>query len=385
MDHTPTPPTDPLDQADGDGGAASSAPESAPSPTTTSPQKKSKAKKKGGRTKSTLTLGEFAQQQLERERTCLANGEGKRSTLDTWETHLQVLPASLKTKSLESITSKDCKTYFDELQTKELAPATITVRKGFLGSLLQRAIQEGWIDDNPCADLLQTEPKARGGTGHREITESDTLSPEQFERVFIVAACLAPPLFFVVVAVILLTGVLGGEARALQLGDLQLNHVCGGVRRPRIRVRRIEHQGTLSLAGWEERYVDVSPLLEAILRWWIDTRGITDPAAWLFPGPLPRAGSKRAEQLTDARPNWCVARETLDASWRRIRDRALPGSQLTLSNLRHTFCALSLTLGEDLLYVSLHVGHRSIKYTHRVYNSFLEIARQHPPTPPSAH
>lgn len=385
MDHTTTPPTDPLKPADEAGGANPAAPDATSSPTTTSPKKKSGAKKKGGRTKSTFMLGEFAQQQLERERTCVANGEGKQSTLDNWQTHLKALPAWLNATPLKSITSKHCKTYFDQLQTMELAPSTITVRKVFLGSLLQRALQEAWIDDNPCADLLQTEANARGGTGHREITEADTLSPEQFERVFIVAACLVPPLFFVVVAVILLTGMLGGEARALQLGDLQLNHVCGGVRRPRIRVRWIEHHGTLSLAGWEERYVDVPPLLEGILCWWIDTRGITDPAAWLFPGPLPRTGSKRAEQLTDVRPNWCVAPETLNANWRKIRDRALPGSQLSLTDLRHTFCALSLLLGEDLLYVSLQVGHRAVKYTGRVYRCFVEIARRQPPTPPPAH
>ncbi|HNN43293.1 MAG TPA: site-specific integrase [Nitrospira sp.] len=385
MDNAATPPTDPLEPADGDDascGAAPAAP-NAPSASKASSRKKSRASKKAGQTTPKIDLAQFAQQQLEREETCLAKGEGKRSTVDTWHTHLKVLPDWLKAMPLEAITSKDCKTYFDELQKKELASSTITVRKKFLGTLLQRAHQEGKIDYNPCAELLRTEHKPRGGTGPREITEADILSADQLVRVFVVAACVVPPLFFVVMAVILLTGLLNGEARALQLGDLQLDHICGGVRRPRIWVRRIEHGGTLSLAGWEERYVDVPPLLEAILRWWIDTRGITDPAAWLFPGPLPRAGSKRAEQLTERRPDWCVARETVDANWRRIRDRVLPGSRLTLSDLRHTFCALSLLLGEALLYVSLHVGHRSVKYTRRVYNRFIEIARQHTPTPPS--
>ncbi len=383
MDHTTTPPTDPLDPADGADGAAPSAPDAAPSPTTTSPQKKSRTNKKGGRTKPTLTLGEFARQQLERERAHLAKGEGKHSTVDTWQTSIKVLPGWMTVKPLKAITTDDCDRYFADLQDRQaagdLAASTIRGRKVFLQTLLERAVQENRIYRNVCAEALQQEEKQRG-TAAGEIVEAKTLSHEQFVRVFVVAACVVPPLFFVLVAVILLTGLLGSEARALQLGDLQLDHVCGGIRRPRIRVRRIEHHGTLSLAGWEERYVDVPPPLEALLRWWVDTLAITDPAAWLFPGPLPRKGSKRAEQMTEARPDWCVSRETVDANWRRIRDPALPGSRLTLSDLRHTFCALSLRLGEELLYVSLQVGHRALEHTRRGYRCFLKIPRRRPPT-----
>lgn len=385
MDNTTIPPTDPLEPTNADcspDGAALSAPETTPSLPTTSSQKKSRTKKKGGRTKPTLTLGEFARQQLELERAYLAKGEGKRSTVDTWQTSVTVLPSWLTAKPLKAITPADCDTYFTELQNRptkdKLAESTIKVRKVFLQTLLERAVQANLIVLNVCAEALKNEEKKRG-TAEGEIVEAKTLSHEQFVRVFVVAACVVPPLFFVLVAVILMTGLLGSEARALQLGDLQLDHVCGKKRRPRICVRRIEHHGTLSLAGWEERYVDVPPLLEEILRWWIAARGITDPAAWLFPGPLPRKGSKRAEQLTEARPDWCVARETVNANWRKILEPALPGSRLTLSDLRHTFCALSLRLGEDLLYVSLQMGHRALEHTRRAYRCFLDIDRRHPP------
>lgn len=391
MDDTSTPPTPPLDPAqgaDGMNGADPAAPNAAPGPSAASPEKKSETNKKAEQTPPKPTLIEFAQQQLDLERGCLAKGEGKLSTIETWQTHITVLPAWLAAKPLEDITTDDCDTYFADLQSRQaegkLATSTITVRKKFLGSLLQRARQEGLIDQNVCAEVLGKEGKARGGSGPREITEADTLSPDELVRVITVAACIVPPLFFVLVAVMLLTGLLGGEARALQLGDLQLDHVFAGVRRPRIHVRRIEHHGKLSLSGWEERYVDVPPLLEAILRWWIDTLRITEPTAWLFPGPLPRAGSKRAEQLAEARPDWCVAPETLKANWRKIRNCALPGSRLSLSALRHTFCTLSLQLGEDSLYVSLQVGHRSRRYTRKVYHVFIEVLRRRPPTPPSA-
>lgn len=388
MDNTTIPPTDPLEPTNADSGADPAAPDADPSPTMTSSQKKPEANKEGGQANATPDLGEFAQEQLQLEQTCYANGKGKLVTVQGWATFVKTLPVWLTVKPLKAITIDDCNRYFGELQDRqtkgELAESTIRLRKTFLRTLLQRARQEGLIDRNVCAEALSMKSKPRGGTGPREITESETLSPEQFVRVFIVAACLVPQLFFVLVAVILLTGMLGSEARALQLGDLQLDYVCKGIRRPRICVRRIEHHGTLSLAGWEERYVDVPPLLEEILRGWIATRGITDPSAWLFPGPLPRKGSKRAEQLSEVRPDWCVSRETLDAKWRKIRNRALRGSRLTLSDLRHTFCALCLRLGEDLLYVSLQVGHRALRYTRRVYHCFIEIARRHPPTPPSA-
>lgn len=387
MDNAATPPTDPLKPADGDeasGGAAPAAPNAAPSPSKASSSKKSLATKKTGQATPKIDLGQFARQQLALERAYVAKGEGKLSTVETWQTHIEVLPDWLAAKPLEDITTDDCDTYFADLQsrraTDELATSTITVRKKWLRSLLQRARQEGLIDQNVCAEVLGKNGKARGGTGPREITEADTLSPDELVRVITVAACLVPPLFFVLVAVMLLTGLLGGEARALQLGDLQLDHVFAGVRRPRIHVRRIEHGCDLSLSGWEERYVDVPPLLEAILRWWIDTLRITKPTAWLFPGPLPREGSKRANRLAEGRPDRCVPRESLNANWRKIRNCALPGSRLTLSALRHTFCALSLQLGEDSLYVSLQVGHRSRRYTRKVYHMFIQILRRRQPT-----
>lgn len=328
-----------------------------------------------------LALGQYAAQQLVLERTCCANGEGKLATVEAWGTLVKTLPSWLTAMPLTSIQPHDCERYVAELQTQHqagtLAETTMGVRKRFLRSLLQRARQENLIDSNPCAAILLAEYKSRGrGTGPREVTEEQTLSPDQMVRVLVVAACAVPPIFFVLVAVMLLTGLLGGEARALQLGDLQLDHYCGQVRRPRIRVRHIEHHGTLSPAGWEERYVDVPPVLEAILCWWISTRGITEAQALLFSGPLPRKGSRRAERVQPGRTDWCVPVETVKANWQRIRQLAVPGSQLSLTALRYAFSTVSLLLGEDPLYVSLQVGHRTLRYTEKIFRKFINVPSQ---------
>lgn len=360
----------------------STAPAARPSGRSTSSRRAGRRKSKAARPDAiALALGQYAAQQLVLERTCYANGEGKLATVEAWGTLVKVLPSWLTAMPLSAIKPDDCKRYFAELQAQHqagrLAKTTMGVRKRFLRSLLQRARQANLIDSNPCAALLLAEYKSRGrGAGPREVTEKQTLSPDQMVRVLVVAACAVPPIFFVLVAVILLTGLLGGEARALRLGDLQLDHYCGQIRRPRIRVRHIEHHGTLSPAGWEERYVDVLPVLEAILRWWISTRGITEEEALLFPGPLPREGSRRAERVQPGRTDWCVPVETLTANWDRVRLHAVPGSQLSLTALRYAFSTISLLLGEDPLYVSLQVGHRTVKYTEKIFRNFIKVPSQ---------
>lgn len=347
-------------------------PPEAPAPTATPPR--TKARRRGP---TPLTLGAYAAQQLVLEQRFLAKDAAKSSTVQNWKGHINALPATLTAMPLTAIGKTDCEAYFAALQAGPLADTTKETRQRFLHSLFQRARQEGLIDRNPCTAVLRAQRHPQGrGVGAREVTEAQTLSAEQVVTVLVVAACAVPALFYVLVAVMLLTGLLGGEARALQLGDLELEHRCGQRRRPRLCVRRIEFNGTLSLAGWEERYVDVPPLLEAILRWWIVTRGLTDPAAWLFPGPLPRKGSQRATQIPRGRTAWCVPTETVQASWIRIRARALPGSHLPLTALRHAFCSLSLQLGEEVLYVSVQVGHRTVKYTRQAYTAFLDVPGQ---------
>ncbi len=324
-----------------------------------------------------LTLGAYAAQQLALEQRFLAKDAAKLSTVQNWQGHINALPATLMATRLTAIGKADCEAYFAALQAGPLADTTKETRQRFLHMLLQRARQEGLIARNPCTGVLRAQRHLQGrGVGAREVTEAQTLSAAQVVTVLVVAACAEPPLFFVLVAVMVLTGLLGGEARALQLDDLELDYRCGPRRRPRLCVRRIEFNGTVSLAGWEQRYVDVPPLLEAILRWWIATRGLTDPAAWLFPGPLPRKGSQRATQIPRGRTDWCVPTETVQASWRRIQARALPGSERSLTALRHAFCSLSLQLGEEVLYVSVQVGHRTVKYTRQAYMAFLDVPSQ---------
>ncbi|NOS79293.1 MAG: site-specific integrase [Nitrospira sp.] len=347
-------------------------PPEAPAPTATPPRTKARR-----RDPTRLTLGAYATQQLALEQRFLAKDAAKLSTVQNWQGHINALPATLMATRLTAIGKADCEAYFAALQAGPLADTTKETRQRFLHMLLQRARQEGLIARNPCTAVLRAQRHLQGrGVGVREITEAQTLSAAQVVTVLVVAACVEPPLFFVLVAVMVLTGLLGGEARALQRGDLELDYRCGPRRRPRLCVRRIEFNGTVSLAGWEERYVDVPPLLEAILRWWIATRGLTDPAAWLFPGPLPRQGSQRATQIPRGRTDWCVPTETVQASWRRIQARALPGSQRSLTALRHAFCSLSLQLGEEVLYVSVQVGHRTVKYTRQAYTAFLDVPGQ---------
>ncbi|OQW66166.1 MAG: hypothetical protein BVN29_06735 [Nitrospira sp. ST-bin5] len=364
-----------LSHSDGPEAAESAAtPPEAPAPTPPGPRTRGSRKKARRRGPTPLTLGAYAAQQLALEQRFLAKDAAKSSTVQNWKGHINALPATLTAMPLTAIGEGDCKAYFAALQAGPLADTTKETRQRFLHMLLQRARQEGLITRNPCTAVLRAQRHPQGrGVGAREVTEAQTLSAEQVVTVLVVAACTVPACFFVLVAVMLLTGLLGGEARALQLGDLELDYRCGPLRRPRLCVRRIEFNGTMSLAGWEERYVDVPPLLEAILRWWIGTRGLTDPAAWLFPGPLPRKGSQRATQVPRGRTDWCVSTETVQASWLRIRARALPGSQHSLTALRHAFCSLSLLLGEEVLYVSVQVGHRTVKYTRKAYKAFLDV------------
>lgn len=383
MNHRDTPPSS---HPDGDpvppdvaGPAASPVDQSAPARQSLRPRRSKRTANSNAPT--AVTLETYARQQLVREQSLQAKDHAKLATVEHWESLINVLPPWLAAMPLTAIDARACQTYFAELaalqQGGQLAESTIIVRRNFLSTVLTRARHAGLIGTNPCTDILQQlkQTRGRGGTRH-EVTEAQTLTADQIVRVLVVAACDVPPCFYVLVAVMVLTGMVGSEARALQLGDLELDYQCNGVRRPRLWVRRIEHHGTLSRAGWEERSVDVPPLLEAILRDWIARQGLTDPLAWLFPGPLPRATSQRAARIPEGLTTWCMAPETLREAWRKIEARALPGAPRSLTALHHAYCTLSFQLEEDLLYVSLQVGHRSARYTEKAYREWLNPESQ---------
>ncbi|WHZ14336.1 MAG: hypothetical protein OJF52_001174 [Nitrospira sp.] len=320
-----------------------------------------------------MTVGRWIDQMIQEENALLTQDEAKLSIIEHWEKYRRNFPLWLLDTELTVITEDDCRRHLGELRARvaarTLAESTLHVQFVFLQTLLQRAVEAGHRTTNPAAAVLRQLPPSRGrGTGIRPMAPEKALSPEALIKVLTLASCVLSPCYFVLFAVIGLAGLLMSEARVLQVGDVELDHTYLGKPRPRLRVRRLEHNGSLSIPGWQERYVDVNPVLAAILRWWIATLPSREPTTWLFPGPLPKAGSNRASRIQPGTTEWCLSKETVREQWNVLMQVYQPtGRRPSLRALQFAYFTASLTLGEDILYVSRQAGHATERYTRQVF------------------
>ena len=345
---------------------------------------------------STETMGEFILSVIEAEKGKLAIGKAKYGTIHRWESNLRLLPDWLKEKRLISVTEHDCERFLKHLQTRPhfvngkagegsvprsdsppLSEETIASKFGFLVAMLERAVKEKkGLRRNPAENVKLSKTR-KGGKDQAEIEDEDRLRRDEASHFLKLAACLCQPLLFVLFSVMALAGLRYGEARSLQLQDLQLDYteVTEMRRRPRIYVQRTEWLGVLGWPKtWVKRFVDVCPVLEAILRIWIALLP-QHPHAWLFRAPrLPREGSKRRKAIETGKHGidltqhgWCVSPSHVREQWTKLIRVAQLGRKLSPLCLRHTFATLSLEAGEDLFYVSKQLGHKTTHITQRIY------------------
>ena len=257
---------------------------------------------------------------------------------------------------------------------KRLAKGTVSQKWGLLKGMLGRAVLLGKISVNPTATLSPNGGRrARVPAG--SLQENQTMSHE--ELMLLVTFALREIVLWAAVlfALMGLAGLRLGEARALQLSDLELDHrhpTKGHA--PRIHVQRTERQGVLGPPKHRRpRYVAVDPLLERILRDYIATLSGT---IWLFPGRGPRKTGKvrtnRDRSGVAPELGWCISERAVRTQWLNLLNATEFGRQLSPKSLRHAFCTIALTRGEALEWVSREMGHRDVIVTQQVYGRWAQ-------------
>lgn len=221
-----------------------------------------------------------------------------------------------------------------------LAPTTIRTRLNFIQMAFRAAVLDKAIATNPAA-------RVKGPRTRRAEATMKLLTVDQ------VAAALAAaePWFRPFVAVCVFAGLRLGEAAGLQLGDVDF------LRRT-IRVeRQVQGQTVATTAvvppkAGSERTIYVPEALTTTLSIHVATRKLVAADEHLFRTPN--------GQLLN--------RLTAGAAWRKVREAAKLGDELTLHSLRHTFASNLIAQGCDVVTVQRALGHSQPSITLNVYS-----------------
>jgi len=306
-----------------------------------------------------MTLGRYIKEQWEPQ----VKQRVEEHTFRAYSMNARVhIPEALKRMRVHEVTRVHIKKFLLTLgQEHNLAPSTVKHVANVMRSIMEYAVDDGLIAANPASELrLSLAPR-----GEEEKVRA--MDAQQFEK-FISVARMTSPEKFATFAVMGYAGLRIGEARGLQVEDLDLK-----ARTLRIE-RQVHDDGKVGPVKGKRgkrrpRTVDVRPELVNILEPWLQARRVFqlstgDRGPWLL------------------QPGWPVAPSVADASAtthriRRAMQRILKAARLpdhfTPHSLRHIYCRLLLEAGEDLLYVSRQQGHSSIAITADRYGHYARV------------
>lgn len=220
------------------------------------------------------------------------------------------------------------------------APSTVNKLLVILGAMMKRAVVWRYIGENPVQFVDRVKQK------HREM---EYLAPGEIRRLLDAAAPEYRPLF----AAAVLTGAREGELLALKWGDLDLE-------RRVMYIRRTYYPGhgfTEPKSASGRRAIKVSPELAAIMREHREKTG----------------GGATDLVFGNVTGNPIDATNMLAREFRPALERA-GLRQVRFHDLRHTYAALQIALGENFKFIQQQMGHASITTTMDLYGHLLPEA-----------
>lgn len=254
-------------------------------------------------------------------------------------------------KRLDELTAPLLRTWYAGTQSK----ATST-RKHYLGAVsvvLSYAVDQGLIESNPCGPVYEGIGRRRKTAKGRAETATSSARPleDPGEIVRLVAAAKADarPRTYPVVLCLLDGGLRFGEARGLRWGDVAWGDAQGQGRH--LLIQRNIPSGLTEpnpTKSGRPREVALSRRLRQALLEWRMAEGQPEVEAFIFPG------------LEDS--------NFRGREWARLCGKQGAGiGKRAMKDLRDTFASQLLTLGVQLGYVSVQLGHADVAITARHY------------------
>jgi integrase len=243
---------------------------------------------------------------------------------------------------LRDITPARVQEYVTDKAESGLSPRTINKTLTVLKMMLKHAVIWGYLKENPARFVERPREKRK---------EMDYLTPEEVRRLLGAASPEFRPLFSTAV----LTGARQGELLALRWGDVDLEQGIVYVRRS----YHPEHGFVEPKSARGSRAIFMSPELVRILRSHkASTNGSADRLVF------PNTAGKPMLHQNMVRREFHPALER--AGLKRVR----------FHDLRHTYAAMMISLGENIKFIQTQMGHSSISTTLDRYGHLLPEASE---------
>ena len=290
-----------------------------------------------------ITLKEYSEKWLDTYK----RSKLKPTTLNGYESYLRahIYPA-FGDRPIAGITMRDIQAWMNE--RRDLGKATITKMLDLLRQILDYAVEEHLIKDNPAKSKLLEIPSDK-------VTTREALTSEQFKDVL----SNIPKLHDIndrrMLALLALTGARKGEVLALRWEDIDPNTGFVNIRRNSTRVHNKAIVGTTKTKN-SNRKIPLHPLLLDLL------------------SPLKESGFIVGNGITPIS----------DMAYKRAIERIEKEINLydaTAHVFRHTFLTLLAGTGVDIKTLQAIGGHADIqttmnRYVHPVQENILDAGRR---------
>jgi integrase len=257
-------------------------------------------------------------------------------------------------KAYENIFKNRIKNYFKDMLVNELKPlhiekwyktfndrSTLITSESMLKPAIEKAVLREYITQTP---LIVSRPK---------FISSYSLNPFTYEEVLKLLDMCTSNWFKNFIGINFFTGMRTGELIGLKWSDISFNNYT-------IEINRTITNGFIQTPKTKssQRVIDMLPQCEDFLR---EQRKLTGLSEYVFISPKL---NKHFNNSMNLREIWRKLLKDSDLDFRGIYQ------------LRHSFVSNMLSSGEDLLWVSSMLGHKSANITLEKYTKYMRRKRE---------